>query len=87
MKRLFSLLILTILLINLVFSQSVESKIRDFAKQEYPNDYKMQKYIYKKQIAAYRYMLTVTDKGVKQIAFREYPNDYAMQKYIYDKSY
>lgn len=27
-------------------SSSIGSKIRDFAKWEYPNDYKMQEYIY-----------------------------------------
>jgi len=70
---------------NVALSQSIETKIREFSKQEYPNDYKMQQYVYKKQMAAYRYMLTVTDKEVKKIAVREYPNDYAMQKYVYDK--
>jgi hypothetical protein len=65
--------------------QAVESQIRQFAAQEYPNDLSMQQYVYRKQIAAYRYMVAVQDLEVKQIAVREYPNDYSMQEYIYDK--
>ena len=63
----------------------IRAEIREFSKRKYPNDYKMQQYIYKKQMAAYRYMLNVTDSEVKKIAVRKYPNDYSMQKYTYDK--
>ena len=63
----------------------IEDEIKEFAYREYPNDYKMQKYIYKKQLSAYRYIISVTDKEVKEFAYREYPNDYSMQKYVYDK--
>ena len=81
-----TILILSILLLStsLLFSQTIESKIREFARCEYPNDTEMQNYIYKQQISAYRFMLTVTDSEVKKIAIREYPNDYSMQKYIYN---
>lgn len=65
-------------------SQSIEKEIREFAEREYPNDSKMQQYIYEKQMSAYSYMLNVTDSEVKKIATSEYPNDYSMQKHIYD---
>lgn len=65
--------------------QDIEAQIEEIARREYPNDAKMQQYIYNKQLSAYRYMLTVTDAEVLEIAAREYPNDYSMQKYVYDK--
>ena len=64
MKKIAFLICLPILSINLVLAQTIESRIRDFAKQEYPNDYEMQKYIYDEQLSAYRYMISVTDKEV-----------------------
>ena len=55
-----TILILSILFLStsLLFSQTIESKIREFSKYEYPNDIEMQNYIYKQQILAYRFMLT-----------------------------
>ena len=84
MKKIAFLICLPILSINLVLAQTIESRIRDFAKQEYPNDYAMQKYIYDEQLSAKRYSTTFDDSDVKRIAEREYPNDHSMQKYIYD---
>ena len=84
MKKLFFILILIFFTAGVAFSQSIETEIREFSKREYPNDYKMQQYIYKQQMSAYKYMLTVTDSEVKQIAIHEYPNDYSMQQYTYD---
>ena len=86
MNKLIIILTTLFFLSNTSYSQSIESKIREFAKNEYPNDIDMQNYIYKQQMSAYRYMLTVTDNEVKQIAYREYPNDYSMQQYIYNLS-
>lgn len=59
-------------------------EIEEFARSKYPNDKKMQRYVYKNQIAAYNYMLTVQDSEIKELAIRKYPNDYSMQKYTYD---
>lgn len=44
----------------------------------------MQDYVYKNQMAAYKYMQSVKDGEVKQFAQEKYHNDYEMQKYIYD---
>ena len=44
----------------------------------------MQKYVYKNQVNAYKYLLTVQDIQILQIAERKYPDDYEMQKYVYD---
>jgi len=70
MNKLLIILTTLIFLSNAAYSQSIESKIREFAKSEYPNDIDMQNYIYKQQMSAYRYMQTVTDNEVKQIAYR-----------------
>jgi len=70
-----SILFAVLFTLNFILSQSIESQIREFARLEYPNDNKMQTYIYNKQITAYNYMLTVTDKEVKEIAIREYLNE------------
>lgn len=70
---------------NSITSQTIESKIREFARQEYPSDKEMEDYIYNQQVAAYNYMIKVTDSEVKNIAIREYPNDYCMQQYIYNQ--
>ena len=85
MKKFIFILGLVILTLNPVFSQSIETEIREFSRREYPHDYEMQQYVYKKQMSAYRYMITVRDSEVKEIAIREYPYDYSMQKYVYDK--
>ena len=45
----------------------------------------MQKYTYDKQLAAKKYMKSVTNSSAKAKTRREYPNDYSMQKYTYDK--
>ena len=47
------------------------------------NDYKMQKYIYKKQLSAYRCIISVTDKEVEE--FARISKHYSIQKYVYDK--
>jgi hypothetical protein len=85
-KNMKKIIILSVLLFtaSASFSQSIEYKIREIARYEYPNDSEMQDYIYKQQISANKYMLTVTDSEVKQIVVREYPNDYSMQQYTYN---
>ncbi len=85
MKKTILSLFLVICVAGVAFAQSIESQIREFAKREYPNDSRMQQYIYNKQIAAYNYLVTVKDSEVKEFASREYPYDYSMQKYIYDR--
>ena len=64
---------------------TIETEVRAFAAREYPEDARMQQYVFNKQMTAYRYMLTVADGDVERIALREYPEDYSMQKYVYDK--
>ena len=66
-------------------NESPEAKCKAIAQHEYPNDSDMQQYIYKQQIAAYRYISSVKDQEVIGIALNEYPNDYAMQKFVYDQ--
>lgn len=85
MKKLLLSVISFLLSFSFALASSMEEEIRAFARQEYPNDYRMQQYSYNKQVSAYNYLLTVKYPTIKEFAFREYPNDYAMQKYIYDK--
>ena len=85
MKKILLIVSIVLLSVNSIMAASIESKIIDFAKREYPNDSRMQNYVYKKQKAAYNYLRTVKDQEVMDIALREYPYDYAMQKYIYNK--
>ena len=56
MKQIFFTLIIFVFSVGTTLSQSIDSKIREFARNEYPNDSKMQEYVYKKQISAYRYI-------------------------------
>ena len=64
----------------------IQKEIKEFAYRKYPFDESMQKYVYKNQINAYKYLLTVQDIQILKIAERKYPDDYEMQKYTYDNS-
>ena len=86
-SRIILTVVLSFFAVRVVFAQSVEGKIRAAAVAEYPNDPKMQQFVYDKQMAAYRYMTNVTDQDVKNIALAEYPEDYSMQKFTYEMSY
>lgn len=66
-------------------SRDYGSEIQEFAKREFPDDKRMQNFVYKKQTAALRYLGTVPDSDMLKFAQREYPEDYAMQKFTYDK--
>jgi hypothetical protein len=55
------------------------------AQREYPHDADMQQYIYDQQLAAMRYMQTVTDTDCRGIALREYPDDFSMQQFVYEQ--
>jgi len=66
--------------------QKVKAKIKRLAKKEFPDDKEMQDYTYIKQVKAFLYMESVTDKEIKDFAIQEYKNDYDMQQHIYDKN-
>ena len=70
---------------TVVNDDQVYKEIKEFAKNKYPTDYEMQKYVYDKQVSAKQYMETVTDNELKKTAKEKYPSDYEMQKYIYEK--
>jgi hypothetical protein len=77
--------VLIMVLVSPVAAVASESECRAIALREYPDDARMQQFVYNKQLSAYRYMLTVNDAEVKAFAEREYSNDYSMQKFVYDK--
>jgi hypothetical protein len=66
---------------------SLEAQCRNIAKQNWPDDFTMQKYVYNQQLAAARYMQSsnVTDAEVKAKAISQWPNDFTMQRYVYNQ--
>jgi len=85
MKQLPTLLLVLVLSVSGVASGS-EAKCRQIAQREYPNDARMQQFIFDKQIAAFQYMTTTaTDRDACAIALREHPEDFSMQKFTYDR--
>ena len=83
-KNIFFVFLLVLTTNTVVFSQSIETKVREFAMQKYPNDREMREYVYRNQMAAYNYMLLVADQEVEKFAVSKYPSDYEMQQYTYD---
>jgi len=84
LKKILTLLMVIVLSFNISFASN--NQILDRAKKEYPNDIKMQQYIYEKQLSAYNYMNTVNDQEVKNMSTSEHPNDYLMQRYTYNNT-
>jgi len=80
-----SIIILTF--VSLCFASSIETKISNLAIKRYPDNIKMQEYVYHKQITGYNYMAKVPNRIIKKIAIEKYPNDYVMQKYVYDNQF
>jgi DNA helicase-2/ATP-dependent DNA helicase PcrA len=71
---------------NIEIDNTIKSKIRKFAKKEYPSDIEMQDYIYSKQIIAFEYMQNTTDNEILDFAISQYIDDYEKQKHIYEKN-
>jgi hypothetical protein len=69
---------------SIVIAQNIESKIRSYARKEYPNNERMQNFIYEKQMTDYKFMLNVTDYESKRKAESKYPDNYSMQKFVYE---
>ena len=65
---------------------TIKSKIRKFAKKEYPSDIEMQDYIFNNQLIAFEYMQNVSDIEIFDFAVSQYKDDYEMQKHIYEKN-
>ncbi len=66
--------------------KNIQTKIKRFAKKEYPDDKEMGDYVYKNQVEAFLYMSAVTDNELEEFAINQYKNDYCMQQHIYDKN-
>lgn len=66
--------------------KEIQAKIKRFAKKEYPDDKEMRDYVYKNQVLAFLYMITVNDNELEEFAVNQYKNDYCMQQHIYDKN-
>ena len=66
--------------------KKIQAKIKRFAKKEYLDDKEMRDYVYKNQVVAFLYMITVTDNELEEFSVNQYKNDYCMQQHIYDKN-
>lgn len=76
--------ILLLLLVSV--SLFANERIKKIAEFQYPNDAKMQKFEYDKQLKAYNFMINnAKDQEVKTNVEFQYPNDYSMQKFTYEK--
>ncbi|MCK5133713.1 MAG: hypothetical protein KAR40_16365 [Candidatus Sabulitectum sp.] len=71
---------------------SISTKIKNKAKQDFPNDYSTQEYVIKNQEQAYSQIQNYSYSGVpssvinklKEKAENEYPIDFSTQKYVID---
>ena len=76
---------------------NVLAGIKAEAEKDYPNDYRMQKFIIDQQIKGYEDTHTASTSsavagmpanvlaGIKAEAEKDYPNDYRMQKFMIDQ--
>jgi hypothetical protein len=69
--------------------QDIQTQIQEQAKEEYPDDYKMQQYTIKNQVNAYKEIQNYSPQhispqvftGIIEEAKETYPTDYKMQLY------
>lgn len=60
-------------------------KLKEKAKQDWPNDYTTQEFWVKEQLEAYDYMLTIEENSIKSKAQKDWPLDFVTQKFWYNE--
>ena len=81
-----ALLALALLWVSLPsISETIDEKIKAFAREEHPDDYSMQEYAFEQQTDAYKFIQSAGNDEIKEIAVAEYPDDYSMQRYVYEQ--
>lgn len=65
--------------------QVIISEQKVIASKLYPENNKMQNYIVKKQLSAYKYIQTLNDIEIKELVIQKYPANYTMQQHIYQQ--
>ncbi|PEA54972.1 hypothetical protein CON64_09795 [Bacillus pseudomycoides] len=65
-------------------------KVKEKAKQDFPDDYSTQNYVAKKQSEAFDYLNRIAIKSQEELnimnnALRDFPNDFSTAKYVYEK--
>ncbi|HQU82966.1 MAG TPA: hypothetical protein PKY59_07580 [Pyrinomonadaceae bacterium] len=65
--------------------KSITAQLKAFAKEKYPDDYSMQKFVFDQQMEAYNFMQKQEDSDIKKFAQKTYPNDYNMQKFVFNQ--
>jgi hypothetical protein len=65
--------------------ERVFAQIKAKVKQDFADDYVMQKFAYGEQVKAYKYMKTISASSIKSKAQNDFPDDYVMQKFAYEE--
>lgn len=65
--------------------EAVTIKLKEKARQDWPNDYTTQEFWLKEQLEAYDFMLTIDDNPTKSKAQKDWPLDFVTQKYWYEE--
>jgi len=65
--------------------EAIIIKLKEKAKQDWPNDYSTQEFWINQQIEAYDYMETIDDNPIKKQAQRDWPLDFSTQKFWYEQ--
>ncbi|WP_449388911.1 hypothetical protein [Chryseobacterium lineare] len=63
--------------------EAIIIKLKEKAKEDWPNDYSTQEYWINEQIEAYDYMEAIENNSIKKQAERDWPLDFSTQKYWY----
>ncbi len=63
----------------------VFQKLKEKAKQDWPNDYTTQEFWVKEQLEAYDYMLKIDNNPIKSKAQTDWPLDFVTQKFWYNE--
>jgi methyl coenzyme M reductase subunit D len=60
-----------------------EKICKEIAKEQFPDDYNLQKVVYGQQLSAYRFMEKATNEKAKDIAQEQFPQDFNLQRVVY----
>lgn len=63
----------------------IKEKLKEKAKEDWPNDYTTQEYWINSQLQAYDYMLKIENNPIKQKAQEDWTLDFTTQKYWYNQ--
>lgn len=65
--------------------EAIIIRLKEKAKQDWPNNFSTQEFWINEQIEAYDYMETIEDNPIKQQAQKDWPLDFSTQKFWYNE--